>query len=80
MHDVPPLHCAFPLSRVMLRTEMGKTGSQRPGGLLERFILCSGQLSGRGKSGLHRAGCWLTARRGNPTESATETSLPGYTR
>ncbi len=28
---------------------------------------------GRGKSGLHRAGCWLTARRGDPTESATET-------
>jgi hypothetical protein len=26
-----------------------------------------------GKSELHRTGCWLTARRGNPTESGTET-------
>jgi len=29
-----------------------------------------------GKSELHRAGCWLTARRGDPTESATETIPP----
>ena len=29
-----------------------------------------------GKSELHRAGCWLTARRGNPTESATENTPP----
>ena len=26
-----------------------------------------------GKSELRRAGCWVTPRRGNPTESATET-------
>ena len=26
----------------------------------------------RGKSELHRAGCWLTARGSDPTESATE--------
>lgn len=26
----------------------------------------------RGKSGLHRAGCWLTASGGDPKESATE--------
>ena len=25
------------------------------------------------KSRLHRAGCWVTPRRGDPTESATET-------
>ena len=30
----------------------------------------------RGKSGLQRAGCWLTTRRGNPTESATENTQP----
>ena len=29
-----------------------------------------------GKSALHRARCWLTARRGNPTASATESELP----
>ncbi len=27
----------------------------------------------RGKSELYRAGCWVTPRRGDPTESATET-------
>jgi len=26
-----------------------------------------------GKSELHRVGCWVTPRRGDPTESATET-------
>ena len=31
---------------------------------------------GRGKSGLHRAGCWLTASRGDPQESATENRPP----
>ena len=30
----------------------------------------------RGKSGLHRAGCWLTASRGDPKESATENKPP----
>ena len=30
----------------------------------------------RGKSGLHRAGCWLTASRGDPQESATESRPP----
>ena len=29
-----------------------------------------------GKSGLRRAGCWLTARGGNPTDSATESKPP----
>jgi len=29
-----------------------------------------------GKSELHRAGCWVTPRRGDPTESATETYRP----
>lgn len=29
---------------------------------------------GRGKSGLHRTGCWGNPRRGNPTESGTETN------
>ena len=31
---------------------------------------------GRGKSGLHRAGCLVTPRRGNPTESGTEKTPP----
>jgi hypothetical protein len=30
----------------------------------------------RGKSELHRAGCWLTASGGDPKESATETYRP----
>ena len=30
----------------------------------------------RGKSGLHREECWVTPRRGNPTESATENRPP----
>ena len=30
----------------------------------------------RGKSGLHRAGCWVTPRRRKPTESATENRPP----
>ena len=33
--------------------------------------------SGRGKSELQRAACWLTARRGDATESATENRPPG---
>jgi len=31
-----------------------------------------------GKSGLHRAGCWVTPRGGDPTESATETRPPWF--
>src|SRR6267142_1186217 len=31
----------------------------------------------RGKSGLHRAGCWVTPRRREATNRATETSLVG---
>src|SRR6266516_1042751 len=31
----------------------------------------------RGKSGLHRAGCWVTPRRRKATNRATETSLVG---
>ena len=31
---------------------------------------------GRGRSGLHRAGCWLTASRGDPQDSATENRPP----
>ncbi len=31
---------------------------------------------GRGKSELHGAGCWVTPRRGNPKESATENRPP----
>src|SRR6266511_3066621 len=34
----------------------------------------------RGKSGLRRAGCWLTASRGDPQESATESRPPPATR
>ena len=30
----------------------------------------------RGKSGLHRAGCWPTASRGDPQDSATESKPP----
>ncbi len=43
-------------------------------------IVCAGagRVAARkgGKSELHRAGCWLTARRGDPTESATENTPP----
>ena len=38
----------------------------------DRTVAGRGNTAG-GKSGLRRAGCWLTARGGNPTESATET-------
>jgi hypothetical protein len=31
----------------------------------------------RGKSGLHRAGCWLTASRGDSKDSATENQTAG---
>src|SRR6266705_5507031 len=34
-------------------------------------------LAARGKSGLHRAGCWVTPRRRKATNRATETSLVG---
>ncbi len=30
-----------------------------------------------GKSGLHRAGCWITSSGGDPKESATENRPPG---
>src|SRR5690606_10200629 len=33
-----------------------------------------------GKSELHRAGCWLTASRGDSKESATESKPPGTSR
>ena len=33
-------------------------------------------LSAGGKSELYRTGCWVTPRRGDPTESATETYRP----
>jgi hypothetical protein len=33
-----------------------------------------------GKSGLHRAGCWITSRRGDPTASATESRPPRFER
>jgi len=38
----------------------------------DRTVAGRGNTAG-GKSGLRRAGCWLTARGGDPTESATET-------
>jgi hypothetical protein len=34
------------------------------------------RLEAGGKSELRRAGCWVTPRRGDPTESATETYRP----
>ena len=34
------------------------------------------RLKTGGKSELHRAGCWVMPRRGDPTESATETYRP----
>src|SRR3984885_15008094 len=42
----------------------GGRGTGRPAG------------SCRGRSGLHRAGCWLTASRGDPQDSATERKPP----
>src|SRR5260221_6820173 len=35
-------------------------------------------LAARGKSGLHRAGCWVTPRRRKATKRATETSRDGW--
>ena len=35
-------------------------------------------VSCRGKSGLHRAGWWVTPTRGDPRESATENKLPVF--
>jgi hypothetical protein len=41
--------------------------------LMERADrVVAGASGARGKSGLQRAGSWVTPRRGNPTESATE--------
>src|ERR1700704_1268737 len=34
----------------------------------------------RGKSGLHRAGCWVTPRRRKATKRATETSRDGWSK
>ena len=48
--------------------------ASRPGGRgRERRF---GTAAGRGRSGLRRAGCWLTASRGDPQESATENKPP----
>lgn len=33
--------------------------------------------AGGGKSGLRRAGCWITSSGGDPKESATENKPPG---
>ena len=46
-----------------------------------RYAELAGQAAARpswsrGKSGHRRAGCWVTPRRGNPTESATERTPP----
>ena len=40
------------------------------------LLHCCIVASGGGKSGLYRAGYWLTARRGDPTESAAESRPP----
>ena len=51
----------------------------KPGGRGEAASPCSsraGEAPRRGKSGHHRAGRWLTARRRKPTESATESRPP----
>ena len=46
-------------------------GWSRPGATrVVEFAPC------RGRSGLRRAGCWLTASRGDPQESATENKPP----
>ena len=49
-------------------------------GVREGRTVAGGVTRAGGKSGLHRAGCWLTARRGDPTESATESKPPAFGR
>lgn len=38
--------------------------------------MAAARLSGRGKSGLRRAWCWITSSGGDPRESATESRPP----
>ena len=45
-------------------------------GQVDRVVAVVAESYHRGKSELHRAGCWVTPRRGDPTESATETYRP----
>jgi hypothetical protein len=52
-----------------------------PGGILDGaggagWAAAAPVRRGRGKSGLHRAGCWPTASRGDPQDSATENRPP----
>ena len=56
---------------------------RHPAALQVAILIRAGQATAgvpatgaRGKSGHRRAGCWVTPRRGNPTESATERTPP----
>ena len=62
-------------------------GWTRPSGHLAHWVVTVSRPGGRGsgplrrgpcrgRSGLHRAGCWLTASRGDPQDSATESRPP----
>jgi len=43
----------------------------------EGQVIAPHRQVGGGKSGLHRAGCWITSSGGDPKESATEKKPPG---
>ena len=55
-------------------------GRQVPGGAVfqeeEGQMIALRRQAGRGKSGLRRAGCWITSSGGDPKESATENKPP----
>ncbi len=60
---------------------MGARHRRHHGCAARRYAELAGQAAARpswsrGKSGHRRAGCWVTPRRGNPTESATERTPP----
>lgn len=51
----------------------GREGSNPSVSTVERRTVAA---KSRGKSGLHRTRCWLTARRREATDSATESRQP----
>ncbi len=63
------------IKRDILQAREG--GVRRPGNRGRLVLAWHGDMrrwqAARGKSELHRAGCWLTASGGDPKESATET-------
>ena len=68
--DTLPMRC--PVTFTCPGVAQWQVTVSRPGGR------GTGRSAGpcRGRSGLHRAGCWLTASRGDPQDSATESKPP----